>query len=214
MKYIKGMMIACALIGMASAGWGEEVVATKGTAAKQGIRVAIRNAPGVEEFEEEFGSLTDTYAVDSQDGIQIDVMYARRHMGKDGNNTAGPMWGAGVFMANSSGKEPGGSGEVELTAFGAIAEGGIAVQLGKVVVLEAAPFLGLGVADQDITGFTSGSGGYVLYGVKTAIYFQIGGNMELGLEAGYSGFASSGELDYGGGIITDVTFTGDGFQGD
>ena len=75
-------------------------------------------------------------------------------------------------MNSSSGKAASGS-EYELAAFGAIGEGGLAVQLGEVVVLEALPFIGLGGATQDITGYTSGGGGYFLYGFKGGIFFQI-----------------------------------------
>jgi len=214
MKYIKGMIITCAFLGMASAGWGEEAVTTKGTAAKQGIRVAIRNAPGIDEvdLDNSFGG-SGTIIADPQTGAQIDVMYAKRFMGKDGNNTVGPMVAGGLFVSNSSG-EFFGQEEIELTVFGEIIEGGVAVQLGRVVVLEVTSFFGLGIANQSYSlPVTDGSGLYVLYGVKSAIYFQIGRNIELGLEAGYAGFSSDGKIEQIDGSTTDLTFTGGGFQG-
>lgn len=206
------VIIIAAILGIATAGWTQEDTSMKRVTPKHGIRVGIRNAPGVDEFERDLaGGGTSTTSADPDDGIQVDVMYVRRHMGKDGTDTVGPMWGAGVFLNSSSGKAASGT-EYELTAFGAIGEGGIAVQLGKVVVLEALPFIGLGGASQDITGFTSGGGGYFLYGLKGGMFFKIKHNMELGIEAGYSGFVSNGEIETLGSTY-DFYLSGGGFQG-
>ena len=215
MRSIKGLIIFSAILGLAAAGWAEGEV--QGTAGKQGIRIAIRNAPGLDEVELSLGGASETVDLDSQDGVQVDVMYAKRFMGEDGNRTVGPMIAGGVFFSNSSGTFAGDTDEIELTAFGAIVEGGVAVQLGRVVVLEVAPFLGLGVANQSYSiegeSISDGSGPYFLYGVKGGIFFQIGSNIELGLEAGYSGFTCDGEIEEFGGPTMDLTFTGGGFQG-
>lgn len=210
MNLTKNLLILSIISGIAATGQAQEPV-KKGSAGKHAIRVAIRNAPGVDEIEEEFAGNTDTYNTDAQDGVQVDIMYVKRFMGRDGLNTVGPLVGGGIFISNQSGDDLGGTDEVELTAFGLIGEAGIAIQLGRVVVLEAAPFLGVGGAEQKITGFSSGAGGYFLYGAKGGIYFQIGEHIELGLEAGYSGFISNGEIDYGP-ITSDVLFTGGGSQ--
>ena len=211
MRSIKRLIVFSAILGLAAAGWAEGEA--KGTAGKQGIRVSIRNAPGVGEFDwDDSDGPSGTTSMDSQDGTQVDVMYAKRFMGKDGNNTVGPMVAGGLFFSNSSGEAFG--EEIELTTFGEIVEGGVAVQLGRVVVLEATSFFGLGIANQSYSfPVSDGTGLYVLYGVKGAIYFQIGSNIELGLEAGYSGFTSDGEIEYSDGSTTDLTFTGGGFQG-
>jgi len=212
MNYIKEMPIILVALGIAATGWTQEVAVEKRAYAKHGIRVGIRNAPGVDEFERDVIGGTSITSVDPEDGIQVDVMYVRRHLGKDGTDTVGPMWGAGVFFNGSSGKDASGA-DYELTAFGTIGEGGIAVQLGEVVMLEAMPFIGLGGASQDISGFTSGSGGYFLYGFKGGVFFRIGDKMELGIEAGYSGFVSSGQIEIIGGNTYDFYLSGGGFQG-
>lgn len=216
MNGIKGMVIVIVALSFATAGWAEDVVegATETIQKwnKHGIRVGIRNAPGADEFEVSLGGASSTEELDPQDGGQIDVMYVRRHMGADGKNMFGPMWGAGLFIANSSGTEIGDTGEVELSAFGIIGEGGVAAQLGDVVVLELMPFLGFGGAAQEITGYTTGGASYLIYGIKGGLFFRLGSSIELGLEAGYSGFASEGQVEEFG-ITYDVTFTGGGFQG-
>ncbi|MEN8254327.1 MAG: hypothetical protein ABFR33_02550 [Verrucomicrobiota bacterium] len=209
-KHIRGIMAIA--VGFVVTSWAEDTV--PGTASKHGIRIAIRNMPGVDEVEEDDGFTAVTHSADSVDGAQIDVMYVKRFMGRDGNNTVGGFVGGGLFFANSSGEEPGGTVEVELDAYGLIGEGGVAVQLGRVVVLEAGSYLGLGVADQEISDLgssASDSGAYAVFGLKTAIFFQIGSNIELGLEAGYASFAGMvPDFDASG---YDITFSGDGFQG-
>lgn len=209
---IRYVVVIAAAVGISAAVTAEESVVAGNIERDHGIRIGIRNAPGVDELEAEFAGVTDTVPLDAQDGLQIDVMYVRRHLGKDGSNTFGPMWGAGLFLANSTGQEIGGTDEVEIGAFGIIGEGGVAAQLGQVVVLELMPFLGAGVATQDITGYSTGAGGYVLYGIKGGLFFRLGSSVELGLEAGYSGFASNGEIEEDP-ITYDVTYTGGGFQG-
>ena len=190
-----------------------EPTAQKNTVDGHGIRVAIRNAPGVDEFEEDFGSgSVTTRSLEEEQGIQVDVMYVRRHMGEDGKKTIGPMWGAGVFLVNGTSGKASNGDKFELSAFGVIGEGGVAAQLGDKVVLELLPFLGVGSATQDITGFESGNGAYFLYGIKGGIFFKVTRSIELGLEAGYSGFTSTGEIDYPGNT-SDIKFTGGGFQG-
>ena len=213
----KRIIILTALFGFSAIGWAADgdVVAVAKKKADHGIRVGIRNSPGISDFEEEGVIDPHKESLDSEDGVQVDVMYVRRHLGSDGSSPAGPIWGAGIFISSSSGKDSGG-GEYELNAFGAIGEGGVAIQLGKVAVLEILPFLGIGGAAQDMPGtVNTGSGPYLMYGVKGGVFFHLGDRVELGLEAGYSGFTSSGEIEYAGGsgLNADITFEGGGFQG-
>ena len=93
------VIIIAAMLGIATAGWTQEDTPMKRVAAKHGIRVGLRNAPGVDEYERDLvGGGTSITSADPDDGIQVDVMYVRRYLGKDGTDTVGPMWGAGVFF--------------------------------------------------------------------------------------------------------------------
>ncbi len=84
------------------------------------------------------------------------------------------------------------------------------MKAGEKVVFEVAPYLGLGVASNETTGYTSGTGSYGLFGVKGSAFVLLGDNVELGLELGYEGFSHDQEFDLGGGFTETVTFSGSG----
>ena len=203
-----------ALITMTAVCHAEEPASVKNAVDGSGIRVAIRNAPGVDEFMQDYGGAANPSATyDEKGGVQLDVMYVKRFMGEDGKKKHGPVIGGGLFLVNSKGENPFDVGEAELTAFGLIGEAGYAVQLGNRIVLEALPFIGFGGASQDLTDFsTSGTGTYLQYGVKGSVYYLLGSNFEIGLEAGYMGFESTQDA-VSSGTEFDSKLSGGGFQG-
>jgi hypothetical protein len=205
MKYVKRMLILAVAMGVIAESWAEEVAAK--TDKDHGIRVSLGVAPGINEGE----IMGFTGAFDDDAGGQIEVLYQRRHWTKNNPNFAG-IWGAGLFIASASGTDAENPDfEVDLTAFGIMGQGGVAYKLGDVVVIEAQPYLGLGGANAEITGFTDGGASYVMYGIKGGVFVELGKSFELGAEVGYQGISSTVELDFGG-PTADLELTGDGLH--
>jgi hypothetical protein len=88
-------------------------------------------------------------------------------------------------------------------------QGGLAVRAGQRVVFELGPYLGLGVANNEITGFDDGTGPYVLLGLKGGVFVLLGNSVELGLEVGAEGISTEQEITDGF-DTEDVTFSGSG----
>lgn len=202
MNCAKGMLILAAM-GFAVSGFAEDATAKNVKSEKDmGIRISVGVTPGISEGE----IAGSSGAIEDDAGGQIDILFQRRHWTKNNPNFAG-IWGAGLFFSSASGTES--SDEFDLTTFGIMGQGGVAWKIGDKVVIEAQPYLGLGVAGVEITGFTDGSAPYVMYGAKAGLFVELAKSFELGVEAGYQGFSSTVELTYGS-VSQDLTLTGDG----
>jgi hypothetical protein len=198
-------MLVVAAIGFAVSGFAEDATATEAKNEKdKGIRISLGVAPGINEGE--IGGFTGK--LEDETGSQLEVLYARRHWTKSNPNFAG-MWGAGLFLGGSSGKD--GGDEADLTIFGGMGQGGIAYKIGDIIVIEAQPYFGLGAASVELTGFTDGSAPYFMYGIKGGLFAQLGKSFELGVEVGYQAFSSTVELEYLG-YTEDLTLKGDGLH--
>lgn len=178
------------------------------------VRTSIGSAPGLEEGE----MLGLIFPIDADAGYQLEVL-AVKHFWSKSAPSLGGLLGGGFFYANNSGTDadpdPSANDNFELSAFGVIGEAGVALKLGQHVVLEAAPYLGAGGANVQITGFSDGTAPYFMYGVKGGIFVQLGNSFELGLEAGYQGVSSEVDLDMsnvGGPLSIDLTLEGDGVR--
>ena len=168
------------------------------------IRIALGSAPGIDEGE----ILGSSGPLNDEGGAQVEVLLNKRFWSKNNPNIGGVL-GGGIFSAANSGQDGSGGDTFDLTAFGLIAQGGIVAKLGNYIVIEAMPYLGAGGASVEITGFSDGSAPYFMYGVKGGIFAQLGNSVELGIEAGYHGFSSEVELDFGG-STADLTLSGSG----
>lgn len=168
------------------------------------IRVRISSAPGIDTIEDSTGS----YDLDGDGGSRIDVMYAGRFWGKNDSKVGGVIAG-GVFLGSHSGSLLGVE-VTDLTTFGGIFEGGVAFKAGESVVFEITPYIGLGVADNETIGYTSGNGPIVIYGINGSIFVLLSDNIELGLQAGVGGFSHDQDFDNGFGGTETVTFSGSG----
>jgi hypothetical protein len=168
------------------------------------VRVALGSAPGIDEGE----LLGVTFPVDADHGGQLELLVVKRFWNRNNPNIGG-VFGGGVFFANNSGTDVGSPDTFELKAFGIMGQGGVVAKLGQYIVVEAVPYLGLGGAHTEITGFSDGGATYAMYGIKGGVFVLLGQSVELGLEAGYHGFTSEVELDFGG-PTADLTLSGNG----
>jgi len=184
-----------------------------------GLRVAVRNHPGISEGEYDWyvsTGINDNYVLQyhEQEGVQLDIMYVKRFLGRDGRNRFGGSVGGGLFYANASGQ--GAAGEVDLTGVGLVGEGAVVYRLLESFILEMGGALGVGVADLESTSFGVSeeyeNATYLSWTVKGGAYCRLSANMEIGIEVGYMLFESSAEEDRDG-TIADLTYSGDGFQG-
>ncbi len=215
MNHIKGMLILTAALGIATASFAE---GNEKGVGKGAIRVAIRNAPGIDEVEVDFDGSVSTDPLDAKSGAQIDVMYVKRFMGADGANAVGGVLGGGVYFSGQSGEDN--ESEVEISTFGLIGQAGVAWNVADVAVLELLPFIGIGASSVDLTDktntfvFESGTGAQIMGGIKGGVYFMIGDNIELGLEAGYTASATGTTIEFPA-PLPDATaiFSSGGFQG-
>ncbi|MDF7825853.1 hypothetical protein P4B35_17620 [Pontiellaceae bacterium B12227] len=194
-----------------------KVRAEKHAASKGGIRVAVRNHPGVSEVEHDRydGPSDNEYSVTSLDdkmGAQIDIMYMKRFLGRDGGNEFGAVACGGVFFANAVGEGPGGY-EVEMDIVGLTGGGGFVYRPTEALVIELGGTVGLGIADQSDFPGEEEEGAYVSLAVKAGCYYLIGERMELGIEAGYMTFESMSEVEKYSGSTTEVTLSGGGVHG-
>lgn len=165
------------------------------------FRVSAGSAPGTDEFEVDgFGG---TQSLDSDDGARIEIVAVKRFW-KSNESRIGGTFGGGMFYAEHSGTDVVGD-EVDTQALGLLLQGGLAVKAGEIVVIEAGPYLGLGVAYTEVDGFDDGYGAYALFGLKAGAFLSLGEYIELGLEAGYESFATEPEL-----VGVDILFSGTG----
>ena len=210
MKQKYNVIIGAALIGLIASVQAEQVT----SAEEKGfsVRTSIGSAPGLDEGE----MLGLDFPIDADTGYQFEVLAVKRFWSK-GTPSLGGLLGGGFFYANNSGTDadpdPSENDTFELSAFGVVGEAGVALKLGRHVVLEATPYLGAGGADVEITGFSDGTAPYFMYGIKGGIFVLLGGSFELGLEAGYHAVSSEVDLDMsniGGPSSIDLTLDGDG----
>jgi hypothetical protein len=207
-RYIKGIVVVVAMAcGMSAIGAeGDAVIGAEADAKASkdfSIRIAGGSVPGIDEADiDGFG----TVSLDDETGGRLEVLAVKRFFGKN-DSAIGGMFGGGIFFSGQSG-EAGGS-EVTLSAFGGMIQGGMAIKLGQNWVVEFGPYLGLGVAETELTGFDDGTGPYAFLGVKAGVFVGLGDSVELGLELGYEGFSQEQEFEGFGGNV-DVTFSGSG----
>lgn len=203
-NYIKGMVIIGMAFGLSAI--GEEAV--REDSKDFSVRISLGSAPGVDEVEFDGG---DTVALSDEGGGRLEVLAVKRFWGKNESKVGG-TFGGGLFFGGNSGKDNVGD-TVDLSVFGVMIQGGVAVKAGDRVVLEFGPYLGVGIAENEVTGFSSGTGAYGLFGVKGGVFVLLGERFELGLELGYEGFAQSQEFDDGFGGTIDSTWSGGGVRG-
>lgn len=215
MKF-KNMIIAAALLAVGPSAFAADEIVVDKTAEPasepetvsnkvkaNSIRITVGSAPGIDKVEDSGGSGT----VSDDGGARVEIVYVHRFWSKNNPNIGGSL-GGGIFMGSHALSNSG--VEVELSTFGIMGQGGFIARAGDMVVLEVGPYLGVGSANNETTGYAEGSGTYGLFGVKGAAFIQLGENVELGLELGAEGF--SHEQEYEGGWIGNetVTFSGSG----
>ncbi|MEE9368405.1 MAG: hypothetical protein V3V05_06030 [Pontiella sp.] len=208
MHYTKGIILLTATLGVIASGQAEEGDKFSESKSKDfSLRVSVGSAPGIDEGE----VLGMTFPVDADNGSQIEFLAVKRFWSKN-HPAIGGVFGGGIFIANNSGvdADPSSSAKFDLSAFGIMGQGGLAVKLGKHIVVEASPYLGLGGASVEITNFTDGGAVYVMYGLKGGIFVLLGQSIELGIEGSIHGFSSDVELELSPGLTTDLTLTGSG----
>ncbi len=204
------VIIGVALIGLIASVQAEQV--TSGNEKSFSVRTSIGSAPGLDEGE----MLGLSFPIDADTDYQLEVLAVKRFWSKSAPSLGG-LLGGGIFYANNSGTDsdpdPSANDTFELSAFGVVGEAGVALKLGRHVVLETTPYLGAGGANVEITGFSDGTAPYFMYGVKGGIFVLLGDSFELGLEAGYHAVSSEVDLDMsniGGPSSIDLTLEGDG----
>lgn len=168
------------------------------------FRVSLGTAPGTDEFDVDGG---DDGSLDDDVGARLELLAVKRFW-KSNESTVGGMFGGGIFFAGHSGEDDFGD-DVDTSAFGFLLQGGLAARAGEVVVLEFGPYLGFGIAENDVSGFDDGTGPYGLFGIKGGVFVSLSEKVELGLEVGYEGFATEQEFEIFGSDV-DVTFSGSG----
>ena len=196
-KHISGICAITMICGMVA--YGEEVELER--VKDMSIRISLGSAPGIDEVEDSTGS----GSVDDDGGARVEVLFVKRWLG---DNPVGGFLGGGLFIGSHALSDSG--VEVDLTTFGGMIAGGFVGKIGNAFTYEVGPYLGLGIAENETTGYESGSGSYAFFGVKGGAFVSLGDSIELGLELGYEGF--SHEQEYEGGWLGNetVTFSGSG----
>ncbi len=156
------------------------------------VRISYGNAAGMDEAEI-FGETIESVEDDSNE--RLEILFVRRSWKK---NDVGGMFGAGFFYAKHSGTVNA-VNKVEISALGALLQGGLAVKAGETFVIELGPYLGIGWGEHEVTYVTSDdsyddSGIYGFIGVKGGAFVLLRDNAELGVELGYERFSSEDVL--------------------
>ncbi len=174
------------------------------------IRVSLGSTPGIDEGEVDG---LGTLSIEDETGGQLEILVVKRFWSKNNPNLGGIL-GGGVFLSSNSGSDQTPPVfDYDLTALGIMGQGGVAARFGDYVVVEVMPYFGIGGASVEITSFSDGGAPYFIYGIKGGVFVLLGESIELGLELGYHGFSSEVELDFGGGVTTDLTLSGSGVRG-
>jgi len=174
-------------------------------ATEKGFRLNLGAVPGVNEAEVEDSGTSFTVDLDDKSGINFNPAFVFR---TNTDRAVGFVGAFGLFVRGHTGEDDSGD-EVELTAYGVSIAPGLAVKLSQRVHMEIKAELGLGGAEQSVTGFSDGSGPYASLGVNVGAYAKLNKVLVLGGDIGYMAFASDGELDFGG-YTVDTTYSGDG----
>ena len=167
------------------------------------IRMSLGIAPGIDEVDDSSGS----YDANDDGGSRLEILGVQRFWSKNNPNIGG-SFGGGIFFGDHALEEN--DFEVDLTTFGAMIQGGVIVKAGEGFVLEFGPYLGFGIADNETTGFSDGTGPYALFGVKGGAFILLNENIELGVDLGYEGFSHKQEYEDRFGRDEDVTYNGSG----
>ncbi len=195
-----GIMTAASGTVLAADEVAEASVASGNTGS---IRITLGSAPGIDELE----ASGSTESVNDDGGGRLEMLYVHRFWGRN-DSSVGGMLGGGIFFGNHALSDSG--VDVDLTTYGLLLQGGVAAKAGDNVVLELGPYLGIGIAENDTTGYSDGTGGYGLFGIKAGAFALLGDHIELGLELGYEGFSHEQEYDNGWLGSETVTFSGSG----
>jgi len=200
-SYIKEVVAIMLFCGMSVI--GEE--ATDQASNDFSIRVSLGNAPGVEKLSGTGVSVTGDTKIN--DGIRLEVLAVKRYWSEE-ESRAGGTFGGGLFVSRQDGRENGGTGSTEISAFGAMIQGGLAIKASESLIFELTPYFGLGGAQNRVKGVSIENGPYYFYGIKGGFFFELSNNIELGLELGYEGFQQ--EVEYQNIAIKS---SGSGFRG-
>jgi len=206
-RCIKRIAVAVSMVcGLSAFGQeGDAKVSNPKDSKDFSLRIAYGTVPGVSEAKIDGGP---TLSGDAEMGGRLEILAVKRFFGEN-DSTVGGMFGGGGFISGGQSGKYGGN-EVTISAFGGMIQGGVAIKLGERFVLEAGPYLGIGGANVELTGFDDGSGPYAFFGVKAGAFIMLGERVDLGLELGYEGFAQKQEFSDSFGNTADVTFTGNG----
>jgi len=200
-SYIKEVVAVMLFCGMSVI--GEE--ATEQTSNDFSIRVSLGNAPGVEKLSGTGVSVNGDTKFN--DGIRLEVLAVKRFWSEE-ESRAGGTFGGGLFVSRQDGRENGGTGTTEISAFGGMIQGGLAIKASESLIFELTPYFGLGGSQNRVKGVSIENGPYYFYGIKGGFFFELSSNIELGLELGYEGFQQ--EVEYQNIAITS---SGSGFRG-
>ena len=156
-----------------------------------GIRISLGMAPGINELISDSSDFT----LDDDSGLAFEILYQRRHW-SDVEDSFCWTWGAGFLYAD----HPGSSGVIDfdLTGYGALVQGGIAIKAGKIIVFEFQPYGAIGAANLESSassGKRDESGLYYMVGLKAGGFIQVTERIELGVEVGYQTQAGDAEID-------------------
>jgi hypothetical protein len=170
------------------------------------LRISIGNTPGIDKVENSgVGSLDPS----DDGGLSVQVLGSRRFWSEEPTGIGGVL-GGGFFRSTHSAS--GSDYSLDTEAFGGIIQGGLAIKAGENLVLELLPFAGAGIGANDVVvdGLIddSGSGGYVMYGIKAGVYYD-SDEVEIGLEVGSYAFEQDQEIELFG-VSEDFTFSGSG----
>ena len=200
-SYIKEVVAIVLFCGMSV--MGEE---TKDESSNDfSIRISLGNAPGVSDLSYPGGSISGE--TKAGDGGRLEVLAVKRYWSEK-ESRAGGTFGGGLFVGRQDGREDGGIHSTEISSFGAMIQGGLAIKASDTLIFELTPYFGLGGAQNRIQGFSIENGPYYFYGIKGGFFFEVSRNIELGLELGYEGFIQ--EVEYQNMAIKS---TGSGFSG-
>ena len=200
-SYIKEVVAIVLFCGMSVMGEESQDQLTSDFA----VRTALRITPGVSDLSYYSGAISGETKAD--DGGRLEVLAVKRYWsGKE--SQAGGTLGGGLFVGRQDGREDGTHNKIEISSFGAMIQGGLALRGGDHFIFELTPYVGVGGAQNRIKGFSIENGPYYFYGIKGGFFFELSQSIELGLELGYEGFKQ--EVEYENMTIKS---TGSGFSG-
>ncbi|WP_372796291.1 hypothetical protein [Pontiella sp.] len=202
-------MLCVAVLGMTMGAFAADEIMADAVMGKEndmGIRITLGSAPGISDYDWQ----GTEFNVDEDSGGQLEILFARRHW--NDTSSFAWIWGAGVFFSGMSGTAEAGpfaGDDIDVSAFGIMGQGGIALRAADFLVFELQPYLGVGGANVEITGYTDGGAGYAMAGLKAGAYVALGDHVELGLEVGGQANAAEVEVETFSGT-SDLSLLGSG----